>query len=805
MANTEYTSPLPTSHDTIGQSTLVTPIFMPSSPPQHHSSPPTESTMRAESPAAEEENNNQDRDEDHAHHSENEVQNLSRPSTPGSPTGSDLDARLADYSLDFNRFPSQFSAGAKPLPQLKDDADDKLSDVGGPEDFTANLEKYLMGQDEGAADINKTQGNEAVAEIGSASQQYPSKTQQPAAEEEAESGEYSEFGPPVDMSTPSHLLYRTSAFAKDSTHLEDIEEDTADNENPATPSIRKQSTSSSKDVEDEKADLRQRVAELEQTVRDRDEQLQRNRSRVLEAVSAGEQIRHLQAELQRRNSLLNEMQHDDRGRLSQMASPGGHDLSGLQHQIRDMQQELQNRNSQSSLDAERLETIAHLRQQLSLSQQQLKKRDAALDETVAKLKEVTQAKETQLRDKNSEIDGLKAQTDDHALENERLEIKLERARSEHQALEEQNRPLEEKNSTLEADLSRARSQVTAQENALKAVAADMPMGGHNTYTEILDLIKELGPPNAPVTPETSLRGKPSEGQDAQQLRQEITLLQQELQETSAVQKAADAEARRLRDQATETQHLIQSIESENSRLTKRVDDLTASLHQSQHELTRTREEHAECLETIARLQEAKAIEPPSPPLSPPKAHGAANSEQSQSPSVMAESHQGQIRSLQTAHATAISTLRSSHAESIRKMRNTLQAAEQREAELRSELTNLRSPSTTQESQQRKTLQSEIKRLEAIITAKDETAAAVDQRIAMSVDNREREWARRVKMLLKERDHLGKALMQAWGEKELGSGSGVLADGKENQDGKQGQAYRYKYAQKHKIRSIEPTA
>ncbi|KAJ5573832.1 uncharacterized protein N7459_008259 [Penicillium hispanicum] len=854
MANTGYTSPFPTSHDTIGQSTLVTPLFMPSSPPQHSTSPTPESPLPPDSPVFSEhssldERNDQGPPSDNERPPEKEVNHMSRSSTPSSPTGADLDARLAEYTLDFSQFPSgQFSDGrdADPLPDWKNDLEERLSDVGGPEDFTANMEKYLIG--EGMSSARKLGATEEGAEPGSASQHHSVRSRQPAVEEEAESGDYSEFGPPVDMSTPSHVLHRTSALAKDSTHLENIEEDPADNDDDeddgqviASPSNRKMSLTADIDkngAKEREDDLHARIERLEKEVQSRDEQLERNHNRVLEAASAGEQIRHLQGELERRNAHIDGLQaqekdvailreqnmalkkqNDEREQLLRQSSANSPDLNKLQQQIWDMQQQLQNRDSQHSLDNERLETIAHLRQQLKLTQEQLEKRDSSLEETLSKLREITRSKETQLHEKNAEIDRLKAETDDQALENERLEMELDRVNADYQALEDRlttlemrNQPLEEKNQSLEADLSRVQSQVEAQESALKAVAADLPIGGRSTYSEILDLIKDLGHPGGASNPESPLKDTFLENQDMQLLGQEINKLQQELQETSASQKAADAEVARLREQAAESQTLIQSVEAENSRLTSRVEELTTSLNKTQHELTRTREEHAESLETVAQLQEEKLGQPPSPPPSPPRARGAGNSEPAPTDAAPTEaSHQAQIRSLQTAHSTAISTLRASHAESMRKIRNLLTAAEQREADLRTELTSLRISASSQETQLRRTFKSEIKRLESVVAAKDETAAEVDQRIALSVDKREREWQRRVDLLLKERDRMAKALMMSWGEKEMGRGPGVLAD-KENRrrdgdrvDAKQGQAYKYKYAQKHKPRSGEKGA
>ena len=78
-----------------------------------------------------------------------------------------------------------------------------------------------------------------------------------------------------------------------------------------------------------------------------------------------------------------------------------------------------------------------------------------------------------------------------------------------------------------------------------------------------------------------------------------------------------------------------------------------------------------------------------------------------------------------------------------------------------------------------------------MAAKDETAAALDARIARSVEKREREWERRVEMLLKERERMGRALMWTWGEKEVGEKSKENVYAEDGRKLKQG--YRYKYA------------
>ena len=829
---------------------------MPSSPPRRSSNSTAESPLPPDSPVFSE---HPELDEQHEQgppsddeqpmleETRNSPQNLTRSSTPDSPNDADLDARLAEYTLDFSQFPSgQFQDGRDDdlLPDWKHDAADRLSDGGGPEDFTATMEKYLM--DEGMSSVRKLGTQEASAEPDLMSRNA-GLSRQPAVEEEAESGDYSEFGPPVDMSTPSHLLHRTSALARDPTQLEDIEEDPVDRDERApkahAPVARKMSTTTHKPPigeNEREQQLREHIRNLEEELQVRNEQLERDHKRVLEAASAGEQIRHLQAELNRKNAHIDELQtqRDDEASLREQiaalkrqseeherslrqSSTNSPNLSALQQQIHDMQQQLQNHDSQRSLDNERMETISHLRQQLQLAQQQLKKRDETLEETLSKLKELTQMKEIQLHDKNAEIDRLKAESDDQALEIERLETELDRVNADYESLEHRlatletkNQPLEERNQSLEADLTRAQSQMEAQENALKAAAADLPINGRSTYSEILDLIKDLGRSNSSPDGVSLLKESFSENQDMHFLGQEITKLQQQLQEASAAQVTANAEVDQLRQQATESQTLIKTIEAENSRLTSRVEELTSSLHNTQHDLTRTQEELAESLEIVSRLQEEKLEQPPSPPPSPPKAHSATNTEinpgsASSDTAALEASHQAQIKSLQTAHSTAISTLRTSHAESMRKIRSLLTAAEQREADLRTKLTTLRLSTSSQETQLRKSFKAEVKRLQSVIAAKDETAAEIDQRIALSVDKREREWQRRVDLLLKERDRMAKVLMTYWGEKELGRGPGAHAETKDSRrrevdhvDTKQGQAYKYKYAQKRKSRSGE---
>ncbi|KAJ0415865.1 hypothetical protein BJY00DRAFT_292835 [Aspergillus carlsbadensis] len=807
-----------TSHDTVGASTLVAPYFSPTSPtPSEH--PPIDSPDRLPSPAS----SAGPRSPSHSPPSSREA-SLDRAAR-------ELDARLAQYTVDFSQFPSGH-APDDVLDEPPEEEEDRLSAVGGPEDFTANLERYLLGEDDSIDqefDDKDDDRNEPEEQL-KAEPELPEheehkqpdrqteQSHQPGVEDEHELGEYSEFGPPVDMSTPSHLLRRNAAPTRDVTHLEDIEEDPDDEPSiTATPTARKPRSPTNQYEKHTDEDLHRQISELAHALKDRDEQLEMNRVRILEAASAEAEIKHLRGEMQKKTALLEELQERRAQEIPRSSSVSTSDFSALQKQIFDMQKHLQNQGSHADIDAERLETISMLRQQLSLTQEQLRKRDAALDETLAKLKEVTAAKESQLHDKNVEIGRLSAQITSQDKHIEKLETSLSRANREHQLLEDQmvlletkNRPLEEKNNTLEADLTRAQSQVTAQENALKTLAADLPMdtvGG--TYSEILELIKDLGP-------DTSRPTKPRDAdEELEHIREELAKLRTESSETVLANKTLEQQLTRAQDQAAESQLLIQSIEAENTRLTKRAEELKSSLDQAQTEFNRLRTDHSEALETIERLQvsnQQQATTQQPQPISPPATPHET----------LEATHNSQVASLKTAHATAIATLRSAHADSTHKLRALLAASEKRETNLRTEIAQLQQASQgTDEKAEADVeitaLRAEIKRLNAAIAAKDETSVAMDLRIARSVEKREREWERRVELLLKERERMSRALLWSWGEKEVPNdqvtvkerGSGIGTKGKDksvgsdkenvdedgNSGGKRRQAYRYKYAKR----------
>ncbi|KAL2004183.1 hypothetical protein VTN02DRAFT_5832 [Thermoascus thermophilus] len=798
MAGSGASSPLLTSHDTLGTSSIRTALSI-------HSSPPRQLDAIEESAEDNTEKLESGRVPDR-NAARRRSSGSSRSPTPGNERRQ-LDARLADYTLDLSRLRSEeLGLDEKDdytLPELAASREeDKLSDVGGPLDFTVHMESYLFGDNSSVEGESNDGDNEEDT-------QRLHESRQPLVEEEADVAEYSEFGPPVDMSTPSHLLRRNNVSMKDGTNLEDIEEDPADSSHEGiTPSRRRRRAS----VDGEDAhDLRRQIERLKDQLRDKDEQIQANRKRVLEAASAAEQIKHLQADLHRKTTLLNEMhakrgdesllreqiqilqkQNDEKDARLQKASENESKLDMLQQRVEDLQAELKNRDESATRNEKNREMIASLQQQLENAREELKKRDDALEESTMKLNEVTSAKDLEIRQKNTEIEELKAHIEDQDLHIEKLEEDIDIANNDYEALEERiasledrNRPLEEKNIVLEADLARAQSQVTNQQKGLETLAVDLSIETANmTFTEILDSLKALFMSRKDSAPESSEDSNPQD-EEVEKLREELSKLQEELKESTSARETLDLELRRSRDQVSELRNLITTIEGENSRLSSTFEELSYNLSKVQDDLARVKEEHAQALVTIERLGKAK--ESVQQQLSPPPSPPTASHPHRYDYSAVQEAHQAELKSLQSAHATAISTMRDSYAASTRNLRDLLAAAERRESELKSELQSVRTTTSTQKTQLRK-LNAEIERLNSIIAVKDEASAAVDEKIARSVEKREKEWERRVDLLLRERDKMSKALLMAWGEKELPH---VNDCGDEKSKGPR-QGYRYKY-------------
>ena len=766
-----------------------------------------------------------------------------------------LDRQLDDYSLDFDKLSTvQFAVDHSDedsisLSDMRALLEEKtLSDVGGPEDFTVNMDKYLFGEARRAgrrhipvipAAKEDVEREEHVGDEGREDGQDKNGMGAVPDEGGPELSEESDFEPPVDVSTPSQIVRTNDGPAvKGGVQPEETELGST----VMMSNERHGRFSNSTGLDRVNDDMRRQIVELENSVKRKDEQLE-----MIRASQTTKQIEHLQTELQhtmdelkakhnsdaslREQVELLRKQCEEKDSILQKSSPATSDvsvlkgqLSVLQNQISDVQQrlesqhesvqkQLQNQLASFDLDEKTVAAITPLCRQLDSVQDQLRRRDWMSEETSAKLRDAISAKDVLLHQQQSDIDDLKTQNEAQLLDIERLGTDVEQSSADYKdlenrflLLEKETRPLEERNHSLEAEMK-------VQQNALNAVAEDLPIQrtGGNTYSEILDLIRDLWQSGAVQHPEPPIPAQTSQSNEIElgQSKQEITQLTEELEKANVAKRDADAELSGAKQRITSLEELLNTITAENTQTTNATDELGSetddfdvehsngldTLYEQEeeeeeeerqkmpsepqhhaHEVnSNTRKSEIEHSDTLDRLFGQKEEEKEN--QSPPRASQQATAAQE-------ETHHIELENLQNRHVAELSTLRASHADLVNKLDEQLLTAEERGRILESELQELRSSIAAQERKQNE----ETKRLQNLVTIKDEAAAAVDERIARSLEKREAEWQRRVDSLLRDRERMGKALMLSWAEKEAREQGKKLGG-----EGDGGIPYRYKYA------------
>ncbi|KUL84921.1 hypothetical protein ZTR_07880 [Talaromyces verruculosus] len=742
-----HTSPFPTTHDTIGPSTLSSPVQVPSSPP----SPSPQSRRNTDNDHG---NNGQD---NRLTSASNDVATL------------DLDKRLSQYTVDFNKFPG---GGKEKIEDVFED-EDQGPEFGGPEDFTLNLEKYLNGTP--SAEDKKQQDDDEPDSEEDALPEYspsPSPRARHHHSHNHEEAEESEFGPPVDMSTPSHLMWRKNyGSGKEETRLEleDIEESL-----PSSPEKDDSPSKTGKEngMEESRTftTVLREIEDLHEQRRERDEKIEENRK---ELASAREEIQNLQAELQLKDSLLSE------------ASNRANEVGVLREQLK----ALQKKPATSDDDAKE---ITKLQEELKETREQLEKRDEALEDSSTKLRELTASSELQLRQKNSEIEDLKAQIDEKELQIADADEDLADVQRQYdilkdriESLETRNSPLEEKNILLEKELSSVRAELASQRNAVLTMAVDLSIEVQGKdYTEVIHSLQQQ---LKDLKESSHDHGKSTQVEE--DLQSKLDQAQFALQRSVAEKEVAETEWQRSKDLLAETRSLITTIEGENTRLTARIQELNSNLTKAREEIDRLKEQHRQELATVD--------------VQPTPAQPSINT--TDRTNELREAHRLEIQNLREINTTSINDLRTSYNDTIQHLRAMLSTSEKRAVSLHNQLLETKSTTTTQ-SNEINSLRSEIEQLQSTLALKEETSAEMDKMIAKSIEKREREWERRTELLLKERDKMGKALMWAWGEKEVGKPSSertknrdapasvaaAAGDTSGSEEKKARQGYRYKY-------------
>ena len=273
--------------------------------------------------------------------------------------------------------------------------------------------------------------------------------------------------------------------------------------------------------------------------------------------------------------------------------------------------------------------------------------------------------------------------------------------------------------------------------------------------------------------------------------------------------ASQTELENAQDQLRETRRILASIEEENDRFSsenaRQADDLAETEQLLKTKTNELQAAHA----TIARLRDGDNT-------------SDKNEKSKQRDVITLDDHSADLHTLTVRHANNLSETRSAHAAQIQRLKNDHSSEIQH---LRSDLTKAETTVATKkktETELRTAIRALSSKLDTTTSAlhaaqtelahaqqKAETAqrdatelarqendfvnAEMERRFASAVEEREKEWRRRVEMLLREREKMSKVLLSEWGRFEEGN---IIDDGGGKGRGDTaGQRYRYRYVKR----------
>lgn len=296
------------------------------------------------------------------------------------------------------------------------------------------------------------------------------------------------------------------------------------------------------------------------------------------------------------------------------------------------------------------------------------------------------------------------------------------------------------------------------------------------------------------------------GNEAVSLTESIDQKDQELRTLNNELKAIKMELDHAHEQLAETRHIVETVEDENDRLVQQND------RQAQ-DITNLKE----------RIHSQEFIGPTAEPVT--KKIGYHGMEAS---NIDEAAHKDALKSDEQ-HESTLSMLRATHAKELQTLRSALLKAGEGMQKREAHLTNTHNEGITSLNQRIAILQkqqtepskaadasmeNELRSAIRVLNAKLEKAnaaviaskadaeearqaaedaqktnaivnAELEAHFAEAVEDREREWRRRVQLLFREREKMGKALMWGWGREEEG------AKGSRDRE----QPYRYRFVMK----------
>ena len=255
--------------------------------------------------------------------------------------------------------------------------------------------------------------------------------------------------------------------------------------------------------------------------------------------------------------------------------------------------------------------------------------------------------------------------------------------------------------------------------------------------------------------------------------------------------SARVDLERTQAQLRETRRIVESVEAENDRFSSQnagqVKDLAEMGNFLENKATELQAAHA----TIMKLREA-AAQPMPKTGAQPRDNAVSGKDHKAAVKAIVERQEKALTSIKTRHEKEVQELKRNHDSQVRRLRTEAakKADGDSEEELRSAVRALSSKLEKANAAARAARSDAGEAWRTAETRRQENEvvnAELESKFAEAVEEREREWRKRVGVLLRERDKMGKVLLHEWGREEIGEAH--LMEGSERQ------AYRYRYVQR----------
>lgn len=664
-------------------------------------------------------------------HMPREAEDLPDGNEPGDAVDDEGEDLLGDYTIDLG------GLGDKPSSMVVGDLEKERDEVGsedeGPEDFTVNMEKWMRGGE----NWKKEQRDEALDEGDEANEDPQDYTQEVRVDQGLP--EESVFEP-LGTSTPAPL--KNHAI---------IEEGVKEEARLQAPPMSRMNTET----------LQNQAAE-----------------EVFERISA------LQAEVERMRV------EDEERRLAYQEVEQENEF------LRSDRVELQERHGaeQALLKKQHSEIRDHWKEQLRLKEQEV---TAPNTPKVASLRAKFEPAIQELATLKANAEFRRIAADDRI---NALEAQLHAAREEskqHQDAEASRNAADERIKALEEQLPAARDETRRYQNQIASIQEA------NAAT-----VKELSADLEIKNNEVALERKESihRGNEAASLTESIEQKDQDLRTLNSELKAMKMELNHAHEQLAETRRIVETVEDENDRLVQQNDRQAQDIGDLEERMN------------SHDVNEAN----PEPITDKSGFHGVEISNVDEAAHKFAlekiEQHESTLSSLKATHAKEIQTLRSAilkAGEGMQKREARLTNAHSKElASLNQRIATLQNQQTESSNPADASIENELRSAIRVLNAKLERAnaaviaskaeaeearqaaedaqntnaivnAELEARFAEAVEAREREWRRRVQLLFREREKMGKALMWGWGREEEGAKGAMDRE----------QLYRYRFVTK----------